>query len=99
MATMTSIDSARASRFKAFVRRNPLGSMYGLMFLLAWPILILEALGSHGWVPKPPALLGFATGWAPGVGQGPAGHRADSHCLVGGAGMVCSPPGAAAPNH
>lgn len=67
MATITSVDSTGESRFKAFVRRNPLGSMYGLMFLLAWPILILEALGSHGLVPKPPALLGFATGWAPAI--------------------------------
>jgi uncharacterized protein len=67
MARINSIDSIRESRFKAFVRRNPLASMYGLMFLLAWPFLILEALGSHELVPKPPALLGFATGWAPGI--------------------------------
>ena len=67
MATITSVDSNRESRFKAFVRRNPLTSMYGLMFLLAWPFLILEAMGSHGLVPRPPAFLGFATGWAPGI--------------------------------
>jgi membrane protease YdiL (CAAX protease family) len=41
--------------------------MYGLMFLLAWPYLIMDALGSQGLISKPPIILGFATGWAPGI--------------------------------
>ena len=41
--------------------------MYGLMFLLAWPFLIMDALGSQGLISKPPMILGFATGWAPGI--------------------------------
>ena len=67
MSTVSSIASKTENSFQALVKRNPLVSMYLLMFLLAWPFLILEALGSHGLVPKPPALLGFATGWAPGI--------------------------------
>ena len=67
MSTVSSITSKTENGLQAFVKRNPLMSMYGLMFLLAWPFLILEALGSHGLVSKPPVLLGFATGWAPGI--------------------------------
>lgn len=67
MSTASSIVPQNENGFKAFVKRSPLISMYALMFLLAWPFLILEALGSHGLVSKPPALLGFATGWAPGI--------------------------------
>ena len=67
MSTVSSIASKTENELRALVKRNPLISMYGLMFLLAWPFLILEALGSHGLVSKPPAFLGFATGWAPGI--------------------------------
>ena len=67
MTTLSSLTSKTENGFQALVKRNPLVSMYLLMFLLAWPFLILEALGSHGVVSKPPMLLGIATGWAPGL--------------------------------
>lgn len=67
MSTISSVTPRTGNGFKAFVKRNPLLSMYALMFILAWPFLILEALGSQGLVSKPPMVLGFATGWAPGI--------------------------------
>lgn len=67
MTTISSVASISESGLKAFAKRHPLISMYILMFALAWPVLILDMLASHGLVPKPPAILGFATGWAPGL--------------------------------
>ena len=69
MTTFASNSSASTheSGFRSFVKRNPLISMYVLLFLLAWPFLIMDALGSQGLISKPPIILGFATGWAPGI--------------------------------
>lgn len=67
MFTVSSATSVTETSFRAFVKRNPLIAMYGLMFLLAWPFLIMDALGSQGLISKPPMILGFATGWAPGI--------------------------------
>jgi membrane protease YdiL (CAAX protease family) len=42
--------------------------MYVLLFLLAWPGLILEALASQGRIAsQPPLLLTLLTGWGPGI--------------------------------
>ena len=67
MSTVSSVTSVHETGFRAFVKRNPLISMYSLMFLLAWPFLIMDALGSQGLISKPPVILGLATGWAPGI--------------------------------
>lgn len=67
MTTVSSTISTPESGFKAFAKRHTLISMYVLMFVLAWPVLILDALASYGFVPKPAAILGFATGWVPGI--------------------------------
>ena len=67
MATLTSVTSTRESGLKAFVKRNPLISMYALLFLLGWPVQILDALASQGYAPKPPTILTIATGLTPAI--------------------------------
>ena len=67
MATITSTASTHESGLKTFVKRNPLISMYMLLFLLGWPVQILDALASHGLASKPPAILSIATGLTPAI--------------------------------
>jgi uncharacterized protein len=67
MTTITSTASTRESGLKSFVKRNPLLSMYALLFLLGWPVQILDALASHGLAPKPPEILTIATGLTPAI--------------------------------
>lgn len=67
MATITSVTSAHESGLRSFVKRNPLLSMYALLFLLGWPVQILDALASHGLAFKPPAILSIATGLTPAI--------------------------------
>ncbi len=60
--------SGNESGFKALIRRNQLPAMYILVFLLAWPGLILEALYSQGLTSsQPPAIVFLLTGWGPGI--------------------------------
>ena len=67
MTTITSVTSTHESGLKSFVKRNPLISMYALLFLLGWPVQILDALASHGIAPKPLAILNIATGLTPAI--------------------------------
>jgi membrane protease YdiL (CAAX protease family) len=67
MTTVSSTLSSNESGLKAFVKRNPLISMYALLFLLGWPVQILDALASHGLALKPPASLNIATGLTPAI--------------------------------
>ncbi|HKY53172.1 MAG TPA: type II CAAX endopeptidase family protein [Anaerolineales bacterium] len=67
MATISSVASTHESGLKAFVKRNPLISMYALLFLLGWPVQILDALASHGLAPKPPTIFTIATGLTPAI--------------------------------
>ena len=67
MATITSTTSTHESGLKSFIKRNPLISMYALLFLLGWPVQILDALASHGLAPKPPSILTIATGLTPAI--------------------------------
>lgn len=67
MTTITSLTSANEGGLKSFVKRNPLISMYALVFILGWPVQILDALASHGLVPKPPSMLTIATGLTPAI--------------------------------
>jgi uncharacterized protein len=68
MSTVSSFMTTKESRFTAFVKRNQLLSMYVILFLLAWPDLILEALHSQGFVAwQTPMILSFLTGLAPGI--------------------------------
>ena len=68
MSTVTSILETHENSFKAFVKRNQLLVMYVLMFILAWPGLIWEALFSRGLVPiQSPLLVSILTGLGPGI--------------------------------
>jgi len=68
MTAITSPISQPASGFKAFIRRNQLLILYGLMFALGWPGLIWETLYSRGLVStQSPLILSLFTGWAPGI--------------------------------
>ena len=67
MTTITSLTSTNESGLKSFVKRNPLISMYALLFILGWPVQILDALASHGVALKPPAILNIATGLTPAI--------------------------------
>lgn len=68
MSTVSSVTIAKESGFKAFVKHNQLLVMYIIMFALAWPGLIWEALFSQGIVPsQSPFYVSIFTGWAPGI--------------------------------
>ncbi|HET9906168.1 MAG TPA: CPBP family intramembrane glutamic endopeptidase [Anaerolineales bacterium] len=67
MTTVTSALSSNESGLKAFIKRRPLISMYILLFLLGWPVQILDALASHALAPKPPDILNIATGLTPAI--------------------------------
>jgi membrane protease YdiL (CAAX protease family) len=67
MSTL-SIPVTRENGMKAFIKRNPLLSMYLLMFALAWSIMIPQALHSQGILAAPlPEILEILTGWAPAM--------------------------------
>lgn len=68
MSTITSTASIRETGLKAFVKNHALLSMYVLMFLFAWPGLILEALYSRGLIgSQSPLIVSILTGWGPGI--------------------------------
>jgi uncharacterized protein len=67
MSTL-SIQASKESAFREFVKRNPLLSMYLIMFILAWSIMIPQALYSQGILSAPlPEILEILTGWAPAM--------------------------------
>lgn len=83
MASITSTISTETGT-KAFIKRNPLISLYIIMFALAWSVMIPQALYSQGIISAPlPEFLEILTGWAPGIAAvlvsavmaGPAGVR------------------------
>jgi membrane protease YdiL (CAAX protease family) len=68
MSTVTSAIFANERGIKNFVKRNPLFSMYLIMFALAWSVMIPQALYSQGLLSAPlPMWLELLTGWAPGI--------------------------------
>jgi membrane protease YdiL (CAAX protease family) len=67
MTTISAVITSNESGLKAFIKRNPLVSMYVLLFLLGWPVQILDALASHGLASKPPTILTIATGLTPAI--------------------------------
>ncbi len=68
MATLSTASVSRAGGLKAFINNHPLISMYVLIFVLAWPEMIYEALYSRGLVAAPPLVaLAVLIGWAPGI--------------------------------
>jgi CAAX protease family protein len=68
MSVLTSNLTSNETGLKAFVKRHQLISMYILLFILAWSVLIPQALYSQGLLSAPlPAFLEILTGWAPGI--------------------------------
>jgi len=68
MSVITSNLTSNETGLKAFVKRHQLISMYILLFVLAWSVLIPQALYSQGLLSAPlPAFLEILTGWAPGI--------------------------------
>ncbi len=70
MSTVSSVASMKEPGFKALVKRQPLLSMYIILFLLGWSGLILQVLSSQGLLSMPLPLSAFVqilTGWAPGI--------------------------------
>jgi membrane protease YdiL (CAAX protease family) len=69
MTTISStIPLTKESKVKTFIKRNPLFSMYAIMFVLAWSVMIPQALYSQGILSTPvPMWLDLTTGWAPGI--------------------------------
>jgi len=68
MSAITSSHLSSDTGFKALVRNNQLLVMYVLLFLLAWPGLIIDALNSQGFVTwQMPMALSFLVGLAPGI--------------------------------
>jgi membrane protease YdiL (CAAX protease family) len=68
MSAITSNLASDETGLKAFVKRHQLISMYILLFVLAWSVLIPQALYSQGLLSAPlPAFLEILTGWAPGI--------------------------------
>jgi membrane protease YdiL (CAAX protease family) len=64
---MTGTISAE-NNIKSFIKRNPLISLYLIMFALTWSIMIPQALYSQGVFSAPlPEFLEILTGWAPGI--------------------------------
>lgn len=68
MSLITSNIISDETGFKAFIKRHSLISMYILMFVIAWSVMIPQALYSQGFLFAPlPAFLEILTGWAPGI--------------------------------
>src|SRR5687768_18521467 len=67
MSTMTGT-MPKENSLRLFVKRNPLLSMYIIMFTLAWSIMIPQALYSQGILSTPlPGFLEILTGWTPAI--------------------------------
>src|SRR5689334_12612081 len=68
MSVIASNLTSGETGLKAFVKRHQLISMYILLFVLAWSVLIPQALYSQGLLSAPlPAFLEILIGWAPGI--------------------------------
>ena len=68
MTTVSSIGSTNENGLKAFIKENPLISIYAIMFVMAWAVMVPQALYSQGLLSSPlPMWLELLTGWAPGI--------------------------------
>ncbi len=70
MSTISSVASIKEPGLKALVKRQPLLSMYMILFVLGWTGLILQILASQGLLSMPSAvafIVQIVTGWAPGI--------------------------------
>ena len=68
MSTITSTLSSDRKGISGFIKRNPLLSIYIIMFGIAWSVMIPQALYSQGILSAPiPEILEILTGWSPGI--------------------------------
>src|SRR5512139_2674536 len=69
MSTITDAGMLPAEKgILAFVKRNPLISVYIIMFTLAWSVMIPQALYSQGILSAPlPVILEILVGWSPAI--------------------------------
>ena len=70
MSTVSSVSTIKESSLKALIKRQPLLSMYIILFMLGWSGLILQMLISQGSLTVPSAIafvVEVVTGWAPGI--------------------------------
>src|SRR5262245_49047763 len=70
MSTISSVTTAKDSGLKAFVKRQPLLSMYAILLVLGWSGLVLQALISQGSLSVSSAIafvVEVITGWVPGI--------------------------------
>ncbi len=64
----TTVTSSREPTTGGWVRRNPLLTLYALMFALAWLVLVPQALASRGLLSwRVPAALSLIAGWSPAI--------------------------------
>lgn len=68
MSTITGTLSSDRKGISGFIKRNPLLSMYLIMFTVAWSVMIPQALYSQGILSAPlPEFIEILTGWVPGI--------------------------------
>jgi membrane protease YdiL (CAAX protease family) len=68
MSVITLNITSNETGLKAFVKRHQLISMYLILFVLAWSVMIPQTLYSQGLLSAPlPAFLEILTGWAPAI--------------------------------
>jgi len=68
MSAVTSTLSSERRGITGFIKRNPLLSIYIIMFGIAWSVMIPQALYSQEILSAPlPEILEIFTGWSPGI--------------------------------
>jgi membrane protease YdiL (CAAX protease family) len=68
MTSVSSLAPATENGLTAFIKRNPLLSIYTIMFTIAWSIMIPQALYSQGVLSTPlPGFLEILIGWSPAI--------------------------------
>ncbi len=59
--------SARRSGLVGFIEQHPVLTLFALVYLFEWIVLVPQALASQGLFPQIPAILALAVGWGPGL--------------------------------
>jgi membrane protease YdiL (CAAX protease family) len=65
--TSQPVGSQSTAGVSSWIRRHPLLTLFALVYLFEWIILIPLALSSQGLFPQVPAILGLAGGWGPAL--------------------------------
>lgn len=77
--------SVRPTGISGTIRRHPLITLFALVYVFEWIILVPQALASRGLFPQIPAILGIVVGWGPALAAvivtGFTGGRKDVRAL------------------